>query len=237
MLVIRNLLCIAIVLFVTGCGRQVEGSVEYVDRGSVIKPENMEIQIVPFEDFTEFINSSANLEKINQEIASELRSIEFSEGAIEKNKKARLELAEAMAQASGVYFDVNTLGGQFMLNRTEQNLQRANEQLKSSADLEAELRSKISKHQSNIAYLKSGKNGALIFPSKPIANALVVKTDKQGRFSSALEEKVNYIVLAGRAGRYWFLPLNPKDKEIKLHDRNANGDRCEICAPNSKWPY
>lgn len=232
----RILMVFVAACLLAGCGRSVEGVIEYYDRGNLVRPGTADILFVPHSEFEKLIQSSAD--QVERAINAEISALQNEEKYFEEVKKNRNALVVAMAQAGGITYNVNTLGGQYMLKEAQGNIDKGNQSLQEWNKDISSINEKISEHQSSISSLKSGKNGEVIFPIKQIPGSIAI-TATDGLFKANLEKDVRYVLVARRpsVGLYWFIPLNPKDKTISLSVVNANGKDCEICVPGTKWPY
>jgi hypothetical protein len=230
----RIILAVMALFLVSACSRSIDGSFEYSVGGNIMKANEAEIQIVPFDEFKKYVESIRPL--LDEKIKSLEKNIELEKSSLEKIQHNQKNVFNAMIGASGTVFNMNTLGGQYMHQQRDKNMATASGLLDQASSIVDKHKSNIKEFQTEIDFLKEGKYAPATFPRKNINGSIKVKTNTKGEFSFELKDDGKYIVIAERGNLYWFVPIKQKDKFIKLSSANYISKFCEICSPGSIWP-
>jgi len=230
-------LALAAVVACSACSSKIdiEGEAFVEHNGAATKLANVEIQIIPEEEFVKFIKSK--LGSIDGEVAKINSQIELREKSIADLRKSTQAVWDAQMKMAnlGASWNVNTLGGQYY--QQQQNAILADSSASVGKSTEAIVRNEqdVEKLKESIRGLKTGKNAGFYYSDKIPGAILKVSTNSDGKFKIDAPTGKRAALVAFKGERYWFLWVTPKGaKNLNLTNGNSADTDCEICIFNDK---
>jgi cytochrome c5 len=231
----RLLISIPLILsfLLTGCSKSLEGEAFYKNGDIAIKISDIDIRIIEKAKFEQKLEDAKKripieVDKIKMQISSLENSNKTLKKSQEDVQRAQMNLLTLQAQ-SGVSWNINSLGGQYMQNQQDALLKQSATQSANTSEAIAKNTSEISSLQRKIDLLLSGKDGRFLFPTAVDLDLISTKTNSDGRFKIEYKSDKDLVLLAKHNERVWMLNLPSDVKVLNLTDRNEVSNGCDVC--------
>ncbi len=234
---------ILVLLACSGCSPkiEIEGEAFVEKSGVATKLANVEIQIVPEEQFAKFIKSKVaaidgEIVSINARIKQREDSIDVMTKSNQTVMDAQMKLFDIQLKVASIgVLNIDTLGGQYRTQQLESAHAKAGESMKKSSDAIDDSKREVEKLKQSIEGLKTGKNASFYYSDKIPESIAKVSTSADGKFKIAVPSEKRAALVAAKGDTYWFLWVSPKGaKNLNLTNSNSTDTNCDTCIFDGK---
>jgi len=219
-----------------GCSSkiEIEGEAFVETNGIATKLANVEIQIIPEEQFSKFIKSKAeNIEGEVSKIKSQIKSKEDSIASL--NAGAQAIMSAQMNVVTTGSWNTDNVAGQYMQKQQDALFAQAGASVQKSADSVRENEKEIENLKQSIDGLKSGKNAKFYYDKDMPGAVFKASTNSDGKFKIDSPSGKRMALIASKGDNYWFLWVKPDGpKAINLTNANSSSSGCGDCIFDGK---
>lgn len=235
--IVHAIFAFIVALNLVGCTKSIEGEVFYRSNNSAGKFSDTEIFLISKE---EFLKLAVRVQEINVKLREQLDSeMNIQQNYLDSLKKTRNSTSDAAINATqkiiestirGGGWNINSLGGQYMLNNQGAAIDSAFKQVEDLNKKIEVVEDEITRLRVKAQYLDAGLIGETFFVDDLAeVSASSVRTDSDGKYVLKIEGKGDWIIMARARGKGWVLPVDHSQKTLNLSNFNENLGRCELC--------